>query len=417
MKKSGVFSLTVLVASLGYFVDIYDLQLFNLVGESSLKAIGITDPKLLADYGYQLFLWQMGGMLAGGVLWGILGDKRGRKSILFGSILLYSIANILNGLVTDITQYEAVRFLAGLGLAGELGAAITLVSEVMDKEQRGWGTMVIVTVGALGAVAANLLAKSIPWSYSYFVGGGLGLALLALRVGTFESTMFAKVKESAVRKGAFFSLFATRERAIRYVCCVLVGLPVWYVIGILIKFAPAFGKATGVLGAVSTGDAIMYSYIGLSVGDLLSGAASQWWRSRRKVVVAYLIGTALLTLGYVFISGLTVPAFYFLCFLLGAATGYWALFVSIAAEQFGTNIRATVTTTVPNFVRGAVIPITLGYKAIEPGNGPVAAALIIGGICVTLAMISIITLRETFGRDLEYIEEEGPAPAVHGSSA
>jgi putative MFS transporter len=417
VKKSGVFSLTVFVAALGYFVDIYDLQLFNLVGETSLKGIGITDPKQLADYGYQLFLWQMGGMLAGGIIWGILGDKRGRKSILFGSILLYSVANVLNGLVHDVSQYEAVRFLAGLGLAGELGAAITLVSEVMDREQRGWGTMVIVTVGALGAVVANLLAKNIAWQHSYFVGGALGIALLALRVGTFESTMFAKVKESSVAKGAFLSLFATRERALRYVCCVLVGLPVWFVIGIIIKFAPAFAKATGVPGAVSTGDAIMYSYIGLSVGDLVSGASSQWFRSRRKVVISYLLGTAALTLAYVFMQGLSVGAFYVMCFLLGAATGYWALFVSIAAEQFGTNIRATVTTTVPNFVRGAVIPITLGYKALEPGNGPIAAALVVGAICVTLAMVSIVALKETFGRELDYVEGEAP-PAVapaHGA--
>ncbi len=415
MKKSGVFSLTVVVAALGYFVDIYDLQLFNLVADKSLRGIGITDPTLLAEYNYTLFLWQMGGMLAGGLLWGTLGDKRGRKSILFGSILLYSVANIVNGLVTDIHQYEAVRFFAGLGLAGELGAAITLVSEVMDKQQRGWGTMIIVTVGALGAVLANVLAKNLDWQVSYFVGGGLGLALLALRVGTFESTMFAKVKESAVKKGDFLSLFQSRERALRYVCCIFVGLPVWFVIGILIKFAPTFSKATGVLGAATAGDAIMYAYVGLSVGDLLSGAASQWASSRRKVVIAYLIACAALTVAYVSISGLTLGAFYVLCFLLGAATGYWALFVTIAAEQFGTNIRATVTTTVPNFVRGAVIPITLSYKALEPGLGAVPAALVVGAACTALAMGSILLLRETFGRELDYVEEEGPGVAASGS--
>jgi MFS transporter, putative metabolite:H+ symporter len=415
VKNSSVFSLTVFVAALGYFVDIYDLQLFNLVAEKSLVGIGITDPKLLAEYGYKLFLWQMGGMLAGGLLWGILGDKKGRKSILFGSILLYSVANILNGFVTDLTQYEAVRFLAGLGLAGELGAAITLVSEVMDKQSRGWGTMVIVTVGALGAVAANLIAKGMDWRISYYIGGGLGLALLALRVGTFESTMFAKVKDSAVKKGDFLSLFKSRERAQRYVACIMIGLPVWFVIGILIKFAPVFAKATGVDGAASAGDAIMYAYIGLSVGDLLSGAASQWLRSRKRVVVAYLIGCAALTLAYVFVQGLSLGAFYVLCLLLGAATGYWALFVTIAAEQFGTNIRATVTTTVPNFVRGAVIPITLGYKALEPTEGAITAGLIVGGICVALAMVSILSLRETFGRELDYVEGEEPAGApAHG---
>jgi hypothetical protein len=218
-----------------------------------------------------------------------------------------------------------------------------------------------------------------------------------------------------VKKGQFFLLFMTRERALRYLCCIAVGLPVWFVIGILIKFSPAFAKATGVLGAVSTGDAIMWSYIGLSVGDLISGAASQWWRSRRKVVIAYLISTVVLTLAYVSFTGLSSVAFYFLAFLLGAATGYWALFVTIAAEQFGTNIRATVTTTVPNFVRGAVIPITLGYKAIEKGSGPIVAAIVVGGVCTVLAMISIVALKETFGRELDYVEEEGHASAVQAT--
>ncbi|MBX7096106.1 MAG: MFS transporter [Myxococcaceae bacterium] len=399
-----VVSLTVLVAALGYFVDIFDLQLFNLVSKKSLVGIGITDEALVKQYDYLLFLWQMGGMLIGGLVWGILGDRLGRKSTLFGSILLYSVANIANGLVTSLEQYEAVRLLAGLGLAGELGAAITLVSETMDKERRGWGTMVVVTVGAFGAVAANLISRNFSWQVSYFVGGGLGLALLALRVGTFESTMFNKVKSSTATRGDFFSLFRSGKNAVKYVACILVGLPVWFVIGILIKFSDAFGLATGVDGKVSPGDAIMYAYLGLSVGDLISGALSQWLRSRRKVVFLYLVTTVLLTLAYVFIPGLSLAAFGFLCFLLGAATGYWALFVTIAAEQFGTNIRATVTTTVPNFVRGGVIPLVLSYKALEGAHGPVQAALVVGAVSLALAFAATWVLGETFGKDLDYTE-------------
>jgi MFS family permease len=282
--KRSVLSLTVVVAALGYFVDIYDLQLFNLVAEKSLKGIGVTDPAQLSDLNYQLFLYQMGGMLLGGLIWGVLGDKRGRKSILFGSILLYSLANIANGFVTSVPQYEAARLIAGLGLAGELGAAITLVSETMGSEHRGWGTMVVVTVGAMGAVAANLIAKNFEWQVAYFSGGGLGLALLALRVGTFESSMFNKTKESTASRGNLMLLFKSREVTLRYLACIMVGLPVWFMIGILIKFAPTFATATGVSGKATAGDAIMWAYIGLSVGDLVSGALSQWLRSRRKVV-------------------------------------------------------------------------------------------------------------------------------------
>jgi MFS family permease len=412
VKKNGVFSLTVLVAALGYFVDIYDLQLFNLVSEQSLRGIGISEAKQLASYGSNLWLSQMAGMLVGGLLWGILGDRRGRKSILFGSILIYSLANIANAFVTDIYQYGLVRFIAGLGLAGELGAAITLVSEVMERQKRGLGTMVIVTVGALGAVAANVMAKMLDWKQSYILGGCLGLVLLAMRVGTFESTLFARVKDSAVKKGDFLSLFRQAERLKRYISCVLVGLPVWFVIGILILFAPTFAKATGVTGPVSKGDAIMFAYIGLSAGDFMSGALSQWVQSRRKVVMGYLIFCALLGLMFVLIPGLSPTEYYWLCFLLGVATGYWALFVTIAAEQFGTNIRATVTTTVPNFVRGAVIPITKGYEALVTPLGHVGSALVVGAVCISLAMISILLLKETFGRELDYVEEEGTARAA-----
>ena len=409
-QNRSVFSVTVVVAALGYFVDIFDLQLFNLVSKKSLLGIGITDDALVKQYDYLLFLWQMGGMLIGGLVWGILGDRLGRKSTLFGSILLYSLANIANGFVTTLPQYEAVRLLAGLGLAGELGAAITLVSETMHRESRGWGTMVVVTVGALGAVAANLVSQNFTWQTSYFVGGGLGLALLALRVGTFESSMFNKVKGENVTRGDFLSLFRSRPTAIKYVACIFVGLPVWFVIGILIKFSDTFAQATGVTGKVFPGDAIMYAYLGLSVGDFISGALSQWLRSRRKVVFTYLAATVVLTLAYVFVQALSVAAFGLLCFLLGAATGYWALFVTIASEQFGTNIRATVTTTVPNFVRGAVIPLVLSYKSLETSQGSVHAALIVGAVSLALAFAATWVLAETFGKDLDYTEEASSTP-------
>ena len=398
-----VISTTVIVAALGYFVDIYDLQLFNLVSKASLRGIGITDDALVAKYDYMLFLYQMAGMLAGGILWGVLGDKKGRKSILFGSILLYSLANIANGFVTNLEQYAVIRFFAGLGLAGELGAAITLVSETLETERRGWGTMLIVTVGALGAVAANLIAQKFPWQVSYFIGGGLGLMLLLLRVGTFESGMFDRMKQSNVSKGNFLQLFTSSDRFLKYLYCIFIGLPVWYCIGVLIKFSETFASVVGVVGEpVKVGNAIMYAYIGLSVGDLLSGLFSQFLRSRKKVVIAYLLLTIALVMVYLFYHQVSTEWFYFMCFSIGLATGYWALFVTIAAEQFGTNIRATVATTVPNFVRGANIPLILGFKALETTQGSVNAALIVGVVAIGLALFAIFSLKETFSKDLDY---------------
>ncbi|MEN9346595.1 MAG: hypothetical protein RLZZ77_106 [Bacteroidota bacterium] len=404
--------LTVLVAALGYFVDIYDLQLFNVVSKTSLQGLGITDPAVIERYDYLLFLWQMGGMLAGGLLWGIMGDKRGRKSILFGSILLYSLANIANAFVGNLTEYSVVRFIAGLGLAGELGAAITLVSEIMHRDKRGYGTMIIVAMGALGAVAAAFVSKTEfnlfglqNWQMAYIIGGVLGLTLLLLRVGTFESGMFDEVKKSTVEKGNFFLLFKDKKRLIKYISCILIGLPVWYCIGILIKFSEKFALTTGVHGEpIKIGFTIMYAYIGLSFGDLVSGLLSQWFKSRKKVVLGYLLATIVLVVIFLYYKNLSSSAYYFLCFLLGTATGYWALFVTIASEQFGTNIRATVTTTVPNFVRGSVIPITLLYKTIEVNSGNITAALILGIICIGTAIGALFLLPETFGKDLHYLE-------------
>lgn len=398
-----ILNTTVIVAALGYFVDIYDLQLFNLVSKASLRGIGLTE-ELVDKYDYVLFNWQMSGMLVGGLLWGILGDRKGRKSVLFGSILLYSVANLLNAFVTTVEQYQWIRFFAGLGLAGELGAAITLVSEIMSKENRGIGTMIIVAMGALGAVAANLITGHFHWQTSYIIGGGLGLMLLMLRFGTFESEMFDELKKSGIQKGNFLMLFTNTERFLKYMACVFIGLPVWYCIGVLIKFSEKFAASTQVQGSVQIGNAIMFAYLGLSAGDLLSGWLSQIFRSRKKVVLAYLISSAILMGVFLFANHLPATVFYVMCFLIGTATGYWALFVTIASEQFGTNIRATVTTTVPNFVRGAVVPITLGFKYLEPDYGNIYAALIIGIICIGLAILSVLNIKETFAKDLDYYE-------------
>ncbi len=410
-SKKSTIHLTVLVASLGYFVDIYDLQLFNIVSKKSLAGIGITDPNLINVYDYALFLWQMGGMLVGGILWGVIGDKKGRKNILFGSILLYSLANIANAFVVNIEQYIFVRFIAGLGLAGELGAAITLVSEVMSKEKRGYGTMIIVTMGALGAVAVAFISwldvsffGLQNWQTMYLIGGGLGLLLLGLRMGTFESQMFDTVKEKAVEKGNFFMLFTNRIRFKKYLSCILIGLPVWYCVGVLVKFSEQFAITNNVQGAVTTGFAIMFVYVGLSLGDLVSGLLSQMFASRKKVVLGYLLFTIAISITFLFSKGISSQTFYLLCFLIGCGSGYWALFVTMASESFGTNIRATATTTVPNFVRGAVIPITLSFKAIEVYAGNIGSALVMCVICLSLAIIGVMALPETFGKDLNYEE-------------
>jgi MFS family permease len=358
----------------------------------------------LLDRGVLLINMQMGGMLVGGVLWGILGDKRGRLSVLFGSILLYSLANIANARVTTIESYAALRFVAGVGLAGELGAGITLVSEVMTKEARGYGTMIVAGIGICGAVVASAIGARFDWRIAYYVGGGMGLALLALRIGVYESGMFEQVKKLAVSRGNFLSLFATADRARRYLGVILIGVPIWYAVGILVTFSKELGEAMGMSPVPSPGEAVKYSYIGLALGDFGSGWLSQRLRSRKKVVLAFLALTGAFVVAYFVVGRSGLTAFYAMCLGLGFATGYWAVFVTIASEQFGTNIRATATTSAPNFVRGSVVPLTLAFQAAKPNLGVVGSALAVGAVSLAVAFLALRRLDETYGKDLDFVE-------------
>ncbi len=394
---------SILLAALGYFVDIYDLILFSILRIKSLKAIGVGSEELLSQ-GVLVLNSQMAGMLLGGVLWGILGDKKGRLSVLYGSILLYSVANIANGFVHDVPTYAVVRFIAGIGLAGELGAGITLVSEVMSKETRGYGTMIVATVGILGAVVAALVGDVFDWRTAYFIGGGMGIVLLILRISAYESGMFDSLKSKNVVRGSFALIFKSWESAWKYLCCIFIGVPLWFVIGILITFSPELGKALGMAQIPDPGKAVMFAYIGLAIGDFASGTLSQLIQSRKKVSVMFMALMAFFIGTYLFNNGASLSIFYANCLALGFAAGYWAIFVTIAAEQFGTNIRSTVTTTVPNFVRGSVVPVSFAFQQLKPHVGLVHSALIVASVCLFLAVFALSFLKETYGKDLDYCE-------------
>ncbi len=402
--SKNIFNLTVLVSALGYFVDIYDLVLFGIVRIPSLTYLGMRGGQLISS-GIYLLNMQMGGMLIGGLIFGIWGDKKGRLSVLFGSIFLYSLANFLNAFVSSLGMYAILRFLAGVGLAGELGAAITLVSEVMTKETRGYGTAIVATIGVMGAILAGIVGDVFKWQTAYIVGAILGVILLITRISLFESGMYNSMKTIKVAKGKFLSLFTSKDRFLRYLNSILIGLPIWYVVGVLITFSPEFGKFLGATQPIIAGKAILFTYVGLTFGDFASGFLSQILKSRKKVVGLFIILTALFVLTYLFLHGLTPAEFYTLCVLLGIATGYWAVFVTASSEQFGTNLRSTVTTTVPNFIRGSVIPITLSFELLHKSMNIVSSALIVGIITVIIAMIALYNLKETYGVDLDYVEE------------
>jgi len=424
----------VIVGALGYFVDIYDLTLFMTIRKESLMGLGLGHLISGAAWYQDLLSWQMMGMLIGGILFGILGDRMGRLTTLFGSILLYSVANIANGFVHSFEAYATWRFIAGLGLAGELGGCIALVSETLSKERRGYGTALVATVGVFGAVVAGYMADHVSdigrvvgglfgapiegWRMSYFIGGTLGLMLLALRVGVRESGMYQQARDNAsagsVTRGNFFALFSSRDRFLRYLRCILIGLPTWYMIGILVQRASTvFAPAGGIQGeAIKDNWSVAAFYLGLTFGDLASGVSSQLLRSRKKVVLAFLLFSLICVSFYLFGSnGWSSTAYYRLIFLMGFGMGYWALFVTIAAEQFGTNLRATVATTVPNFARGSLVPLTALFTFLAmPLNAarvsPPIAGAILGVICFGAAFIALATMEETFGKNLDYQEKK-----------
>ncbi|MBK5285911.1 MAG: MFS transporter [Bacteroidia bacterium] len=400
------FNSIVIVAALGYFVDIYDLILFGIVRVPSLKAIGVPQEQLL-DTGIYLLNMQMVGMLLGGIFWGILGDKKGRLSTLFGTIILYSLANIANGFVQTVPQYALMRFIAGVGLAGELGVGITLVSEVMAKESRGYGTMMVSGIGIAGAAFGFLVADSFNWQVAYWVGGGMGLVLLVLRFIVSESGMFQKIHKENISKGNFFMLFNSRKRFLKYLYCILIGVPVWFVIGILVIFSPEFAKKVfHIPEVIDGGRALMYHYIGASIGSFLTGYLSQHFRSRRKALAISMITLTFFIGVYFFSSGISETLFHILLFLLGIAQGYWAVFITTASELFGTNLRATATTTIPNFVRCSTVLMTLLFKYLKSDDviGMLNAGIVVAIIVMTLALWALYKMEESYHKDLDYIE-------------
>ena len=395
-------ALAIAVAALGYFVDVFDILLYGVVRVASLRDLGVPAAAQL-ETGVSLLNWQNAGLLIGGLMFGIWGDRAGRRSVLFGSILIYSLANLVNAAVTSVELYRACRFVAGLGLAGELGAGVVLVAELMPTRIRGYGTAIIASMGLSGGLVAPLVG-GLPWRTAYVVGGAAGLLILALRVAVQESRLFRAMERSAVPRGNLLLLFATWSRTWRYLRAFLTGLPIWFAIGILVLLAPEIGRGLGVTGAVAVSRALFMMYLGFVLGDLLSGLLSQALRSRRAVMLIDL-GVLAVTMGVMLGSrGLTPEQYCWLCLPLGLASGYWVLFVTAAAEQFGTNLRATVATSLPNLVRGAVIPITLGFKALIGPLGMRAGTAAIGAVCLGTAFLALLGTPETFDRDLDYLE-------------
>ena len=402
-KQYGILSLPVIVAALGYFVDIYDLLLFSIIRVPSLKSLGLNETQI-ADEGLKIINIQMIGLLIGGILWGILGDKLGRMKVLFASIILYSLGNIANGFVETVNQYAAIRFISGIGLAGELGASITLVTEILSKEKRGLGTSVVAGIGLTGAVFAFIMKENFDWRTCYFIGGGMGFMLLFLRASVLESSMFNAVKKTTVARGNFMMLLNNKKRFSKYIKAILIGLPTWYVIGILISFSDKFAKEMNVVGKIDPGKSVMFAYVAISIGDLAVGFISNWIKSRKKAMWFFYSITIMAIIFFFNLNNQTNQTLYWVCALLGFGTGFWALFVTMSAEQFGTNIRATVTTTTPNMVRGSLVFVSIIFTSLHSSYGYLNSGWITGIVIMMIAIVALYYTEETFGKDLNYVE-------------
>ena len=402
--SAALFSLPVIVSALGFFVDVYDMLIFSIVRVPSLQSFGLSEAEV-SKVGTYIINWQQAGLVLGGILWGVLGDKRGRLSVLFGSIVTYSVANIACGFVADVPTYALLRFVAGIGLSGEIGAAMTLVAEIVPKHIRSYGSSMVAGIGYLGAGVAYATVTWFDWRTAYFVGGGMGLALLLLRISVFESGLFENLKKNtSVSRGNFWSLFKTRKDALKYFRCVAGGIPTWFVVGILATFGNEIGQALAVSQAVSPGRCVMMLYVGLAAGDLLSGPFSQWLRSRKKAIIILLCSSVTLAGVYLFGGVSEAATLYNLVLLLGFCTGYIAMYLTTIAEQYGTNIRATATTSVPSLVRGTLIPMTFAFQALKPAVGTLASAALVGVFAYGLAIWAVANMEETFGKDLDFVE-------------
>lgn len=407
-KQYSVFSLPVIVGALGFFVDIYDLQVFAITRIASLKELGVAEDAAKA-VGESIINWQMIGLVIGGLAWGVLGDKRGRKSVLFGSIFLYSVATIANGFVQDVSTYTILRFVAGLGLAGELGASITLTSEMLPKEKRGISSAIIATSGVMGTIVAWFVHDiSQDWRLCYYIGGGMGLALLFLRMSVMDSRLYSSVKKEGVQMGSLLMIFNNRERIARYFRAILIGLPVWYVIGILITFSNEFAKQFGISG-FDQPRSLMLQYVALAFGDMSAGFLANYLRSRKKTLyIYYSILTLFIILFFVLKGGGSAANMYLLCMGLGFGAGISVLYITMSAEQFGTNLRATAAISIPNLVRGFLVPMLLLFQLLRSKmmfDNYVMAAWIVGIVVLLCGWLAVYYTKETFGKEMDFVEK------------
>jgi MFS family permease len=395
--------LMISVAALGYFVDLYDMLIFSSERVEALGSIGVAKQKM-GEVGLMLQNYQMLGLVIGGFLFGILADKFGRLRVLFASILLYSVANIGNAFVTNVPAFAVARLIAGIGLAGELGVALSWISESLKPQQRTIATTIVSAFGLLGGVVAAIMATHFHWQTSYMIGGIMGLVLLAFRVSLNESKLFEQTRQSSAKKGNLFQLLSNKKQLKKFVLCVLSGAPAFVLLSIYVTLAPEFGAAFGITEQISVAHGIMVFLIVFAMSDVACGLLSKIMRKRKTPLLIFAC-LQILSIGYyLLVPPQTVEAFYFRCMLLGFSAGYWGILITNSLEQFGTNIRATVATSTPSLIRGMTIPASIFFTVVSKQTSLVTAGAIVGFSLVAISIVSILLLDDKFENDLNFME-------------
>ena len=394
--------LTVLVVALGYFIDAYDLLIFSAVRKVSLMDLGVAETDTL-NIGISLLNFQLIGLMIGGVLWGILADKFGRKTILFSSILIYSISNIANSYISSVDMYYWLRFIAGIGLAGELGVGISLITENIAKERRTVSTTVVSFFGMLGAATGGWLGSVFHWQTCFLIGGFAGFLLLLLRLNVEESHMYLGIKDSKVKKGNILLILKNPKSLITYFFCTLAGSSSFLFIGMFIQSTPEFGKIFNI--SVTAGVALVWYYVGASISEVIAGILSKLLKERKAPIYIF-YAISLLAIVIFCVHTPSSPRIYYIhCSLLGFGLGWWSMLITLSAELFGVNTRATAATSIPTFARAWNIPFTSVFKNNIPKLGILNSAFAVGVIVIALAIISATTIKETFENEANFIEE------------
>lgn len=393
--------LTVLVVALGYYVDAYDLLVMSAVRKPSLLSLGVPESETL-NIGLSLLNYQLVGLMIGGVMWGVIADKYGRKKALFGSILIYSFANIANGYINSVNMYYWLRIIAGFGLAGELGVGISLITENVAKERRTISTAIVSFFGMLGASTGGWFGSIFEWQNCFLIGGFAGLLLLLLRLKVEESVMFNEIKDKNVSKGNIWMIIKNPKTLLTYFFCTLAGAASILFIGVFIQSTPELGKLFNL--NITAGIALIWYYLGASVSEIIAGLLSKLLKERKAPIYIF-YAISLLAITNFCVNVPNSPYFFYLnCLFLGFGLGWWSQLITLSAELFGINVRATAATSIPTFARAWNIPFSNIFKQNIPNLGIVNSAFGIGVIVVSLAIISITMVKETFENDANFIE-------------